>query len=254
MLDVDKSFVVSVGDRFAASVWLGVEMEQGGADLLKGTRSPSIEGMPVGGNIARLRGIASVDVEDRQGDSVAQDGLDFAPFLAHGYLNDDHGDVLRGEGVGAIIGHPLGVEAIKHKGRPATRLEGVLYLSLPRARKYWDLHQAMREQQGLDPSQRRALGLSLQGKALERKGKRVTRSAIHHCAVTPWPVNQEAYVEELIKSMGRAELESAPPVRARISAEKLGQMIARHFGTDPRESLEVARDMCRIANRGKRGA
>lgn len=253
MLDVGSGCIVSVGDRFAASVWLGVEMEQGGADLLKGGRSPSIEGKPVGGDIARLRGIASVDIEDRQGDSVAQDGLDFSPFLAHGYLNDDHGDVLRGEGVGAIIGHPLGVEAIKHKGKPATRLEGVLYLGLPRALKYWNLHQAMRGQGGLDPSQRRSLGLSLQGKVLERKGKRVTRSAVQHCAVTPWPVNQEAYVEELVKSLGRGGLEAAPVVRARISAERLGEMIGRCYGTDPRESLEIARAMCRVSNKGGRG-
>jgi hypothetical protein len=254
MLDVGSGgVIVSIGDRFAASVWLGVEMEQGGADLLKGGRAPSIEGKPVGGDIARLRGIASVDIEDRQGDSVAQDGLDFSPFLAHGYLNDDHGDVLRGEGVGAIIGHPLGVEMIKHKGKPATRLEGVLYLGLPRARKYWDLHQAMQGQGGLDPSQRRSLGLSLQGKVLEKKGRRVTRSAVQHCAVTPWPVNQEAYVEELVKSMGRAELEGAPAVRARISAAKLGQMIARHFDTSERESLEIAREMCRVSSKGGRG-
>jgi hypothetical protein len=97
------------------------------------------------------------------------------------------------------------------------------------------------------------LGLSLQGKVLEKKGRRVTRSAVQHCAVTPWPVNQEAYVEELVKSMGRAELEGAPAVRARISAAKLGQMIARHFDTSERESLEIAREMCRVSSKGGRG-
>lgn len=243
--------IATVGDNFATSVWLGIDLDLGGEDLCK-ARKASVEGKPVGGELARLRGVASVDIQDRQGESVAQEGLDFAPFLAHGYLNDDHGDVLRNEGAAAIIGHPIGVAPFTLHGKPATRLEGVLYLGLPRARKYWDLHQAMRGQGGLDPSQRRSLGLSLQGKVLERQGKRVVRSAVHHCAVTPWPVNQDAYVEELVKSLGRAGVMEAPHVRARISAEKLGAMISRHFGTSPKESLEVARDMCRICNNGKR--
>lgn len=242
--------LVQIGEAWASGFWGGVDVSTGGGDLLKG-RAAEVQGQKMGA-LGRLRGIASVDIEDRQGESVAQDGIDFAPMLAHGYLNDDHRDVTRGEGTAAIIGHPTGVSSSTYQGRPATRLEGVLYLDLPRARSYFDLAQALAGQAALPAEQRRALGLSVQGKTLERRGKRIVRSVVQHCAVTPWPVNPHAFVEELVKSLGRAGVDAAPHLRpARwVGVGALARAIGDVYGVSQQEAEGLARDICRISRRG----
>jgi hypothetical protein len=244
--------MIIIGDAFGL-LGASVSIEQG--ELCKGERAAQIQGKPIEGGVARLRGIASVDVDDREGESIAQDGIDWRPFLEHGYFNDDHRDVRgpeggKPEGAAAIIGHPTRVERVRHGGNDASRVHGVLYTGLPRAASYFDLARAMQGQDGLAKSQRRTLGLSVQGGILERKGKRILRSVVRHCALTPWPVNPDAFVEELVKSLGAKGLEAAPLVQqsgAVVTPERLARAIAKVYGVGAQDAQEAARDMMKAA-------
>ena len=61
-------------------------------------------------NPLRIGGIVSTDDLDRQQEVILQDGLDFSPFLAHGWFNDNHG-----QKTGDVLGYPTGAMRV-HKG------------------------------------------------------------------------------------------------------------------------------------------
>lgn len=154
----------------------------------------------------RIAGVVSTEVRDRQGEILLQDGLDFSPFLANGWFNDNHSKATDG-----IVGYPTGVLRF-NKGdtlpngtiasSKCTWAEGYLIKGHPRADAIWRLGQA------LEKSPRRSLGFSVEGSVQKRIGadKRiVAKAVIQNCAVTNAPVNTDTRMEILAKSLQHIE-------------------------------------------------
>lgn len=157
------------------------------------------------GRTRRVAGIISTETRDRQSEIVIQKGLNFGPFLEHGWLNDNHSKDTDG-----AIGWPESVKLFS-KGQKLPNgdlakancswLEGYLMEGNgdTRADKIWALSKAI--QKSNSP---RALGYSLQGSVTKRMGpgrKIVAEATVTDCAVTNCPVNSETKLETLAKSL-----------------------------------------------------
>lgn len=155
----------------------------------------------------KIRGILSTEHEDRQGDIIDQDGLDFGPFLSYGWFNDNH----RGR-TSDVLGYPERVWKTTLKdGVRATMVEGYL-IPGKETDRIVELAKGLKN----DPS--RQLGFSVEGDIRERRGpgkrwvtkqdgtrilvgNRVTKAVVKHSAITHVPVNQQSRLEVLAKSM-----------------------------------------------------
>lgn len=156
----------------------------GSLDIIKGG-APTDEGEPT----AHIRGVISTDSVDLQGETIAQNGLDFSYFLRKGWLNLDHKP-----GVENVLGYPLSVET---RGRE-TWLEGVLLLDRPKAREIYDTARSLQKAGG-----GRRLGFSIEGQVIERdpkNPKRVIKARVLNCAITHNPINADTTLE-LMKSL-----------------------------------------------------
>lgn len=152
-----------------------------------------------GGGKRIVRGYASTENVDQQGEVILQNGIDFTPLLKSGFLNYDHQyKNLNGAKLPIIVGYPTKAE-IRGKG---LWVEGELFKSdgtstseqLRLADELWELGCAMQKSGG------RSLAYSVEGGVLERKGNRITKSVVRHLAVTHKPVNADATVELFTKS------------------------------------------------------
>ena len=132
-----------------------------------------------------IQGYASSPNEDRQGESMVQQGMDITDFVNHGWLNYDHDNSV-------ILGYPTENTRIDEKG---LWVEGELLKGVPMADKLWDLALALKKSNAP-----RKLGFSVEGKVLERKGNTITKAKIYNCALTPNPVNTDASWEAVVKS------------------------------------------------------
>ncbi|MNW28244.1 Caudovirus prohead protease [compost metagenome] len=132
-----------------------------------------------------IQGYASTPAEDRQGESLVQKGLDITDFVEHGYLNYDHDNSI-------ILGYPTVGTHIDERG---LWVEGELLKGLPAADQIWELALALKKSNAP-----RKLGFSVEGKVVERKGSRIVKAKIYHCAITPTPVNTEATWDAVVKS------------------------------------------------------
>ena len=141
--------------------------------------------------VGRIGGVISAETRDFQGETLFQKGLDWSYFLQYGWLNYEHA-----KGPENVLGHPESVTPTVCKGKPATKLEGVLYLHNARARDIYRNAQAM-EKAGNE----RRLGFSVEGQVQERFGKEVRRARVLNVAVTAHPVNPDARLEVLAKSL-----------------------------------------------------
>jgi len=146
-----------------------------------------------------IRGYASTEDMDQQGEIILQKGIDFTPLLKSGFLNYDHQyKTLNGAKLPIIVGYPTRAE-IRDKG---LWVEGELLKSdgtstseqLRLADELWELGQALQK------SGTRSLAYSVEGGVIERKGNRIVKSVVRHLAVTHKPVNAEATVELFAKS------------------------------------------------------
>lgn len=153
----------------------------------------------------RLKGIISTEHKDRQGEIIKQDGLDFKPFLEHGWFNDNHSGSTED-----VLGYPERVYPVTIDGPDgpikATAVEGWL-LPTERARKLLDVSKSLRETNAA-----RALGFSVEGDILERdkSDKHIIRRAvINHVAVTHVPVNPNTTLEAISKSLSKAGMTTA---------------------------------------------
>lgn len=143
------------------------------------------------GQRLRFRGIMSTEHEDLQGDTVDQGGMDYAPLLARGWLNDNHSKTT-GDELGLITkAEPVTIDKVR-----ATAVEGVLF-DTPQNRKIAANARSMRRLG-------RGYGFSVEGKILQRsgpRGKRVARSIVSQLALTRCPVNTQTKMELLHKSL-----------------------------------------------------
>jgi len=147
-----------------------------------------------------VRGYASTENVDQQGEVILQNGIDFRPLLKSGFLNYDHQyKTINGAKMPIIIGYPTRAE-IRDKG---LWVEGELLKSdgmssseqLKLADEMWEMGMALQKSGG-----NRSLAYSVEGGVVERKGNRITKSVVRHCAITHKPVNAEATVELFAKS------------------------------------------------------
>jgi hypothetical protein len=172
------------------SAWVPFEA----LDITKGeSRGPN--GGDAEALLGRVRGWASSEHRDQQGDVLVQDGIDWGYFLSKGWFTYEHD-----RGPDNIIGHPERIEKGEINGVPATRVEGVLYLSDPRAKRMFDTSLAMQKS-----NSGRRLGLSIQGHALAREGKRVIKSRVLNTGVCAHPVNADMRLEALARSLEAAD-------------------------------------------------
>jgi hypothetical protein len=147
-----------------------------------------------------IRGYASTESMDQDGEVILQNGIDFSPLLKSGFLNYDHQyKTLNGAKMPIIIGYPTKAE-IRDKG---LWVEGELLKSdgtttseqIRLADEMWELGMALQK------SGTRSLAYSVEGGVLQRHGKKIVKSVVRHLAVTHKPVNPEATVELFRKSM-----------------------------------------------------
>lgn len=148
-----------------------------------------------------IRGYASTEHVDQDGEVILQSGIDFSPLLKSGFLNYDHQyKQLNGAKMPIIVGYPTRAE-IRGKG---LWVEGELLKSdgnstseqLRLADELWELGMSLQKS-----GAPRSLAYSVEGGVVERKGNRIVKSVVRHLAVTHKPVNTEATVELFMKSL-----------------------------------------------------
>lgn len=174
--------VVRVGDG-AFSVWTEVHQ-----DIRKSTQDEEEKGR------GPIEGIISTQRRDQQDEVVMQDGVDWSYFLSKGFFNWEHE-----KGPENVLGEATAVEACTHKGAPATRVRGFLYLKKPKAREIYETITAMAHAEST-----RKIGFSVEGGVVQRQGKTVLKSRVMNVAITAHPVNADTIAEiaRMAKAMG----------------------------------------------------
>lgn len=143
---------------------------------------------------AKIGGIISTEVVDQQGDVILQDGMDFSYFLQRGWFNYEHK-----QGAANIVGCPSSVKPVMVDGKKATRVEGYLMTDKPLARDLLNTAKAISK-----AKLPRELGFSVEGQVLSRdkdNPKIITRAKILNVAITSAPVNPDARLELLARSL-----------------------------------------------------
>lgn len=152
-----------------------------------------------------VRGLASCEDLDAQGEVVVQKGMDLDYLRTRGWLNWDHK-----EGPENLLGEPLHVEIVSAESHPvlskagvrglACYVEGKLYKGLARADATW-YHLN-------NPERTRPIAWSIQGRALERDGHKITKSEIRHLAITHQPIQTRSFAE-IAKSLAAGALSTS---------------------------------------------
>jgi len=143
---------------------------------------------------APIAGIVSTDGVDLQGDKIIQEGCDWDYFLKRGWLNYEHK-----QGPEFIVGYPTKVKSTVHDGKNATMIEGYLLLDRPRAKEVYESAKAIQK-----ASDGRSIGFSVEGQVLQRDPKdpkRILKARILNVSVTAHPVNPDARLEVLARSL-----------------------------------------------------
>jgi len=182
------------------------------------------------GKQRRIGGVTTTRSEDRHGEEIEQSGLDWSDFLAAGWYNDNHTKETDG-----ILGYPEKVQRFRKgdllpNGKQAKNdchwTEGYL-LNTPRADRIWQLGKAL---QGTG----RSLGFSVEGVIKQRTGpktvlkkspdgrpqyvgKRIAKALVRNVAVTNCPVNVEAGLELLQRSITAVEHAEPDELEARVA-------------------------------------
>jgi len=138
----------------------------------------------------RIRGIASDDSKDRQGEYLDPRTMDLSDFDTINWNHKGKDDPS------AIIGEP---DKSKVRITPDNKLyvEGILYNNVPMAKSTYNLMNALQK----SPSGKK-LGMSVEGMVLERdpnNPNRITKSKITGVAICPVPVNGATWTELIQK-------------------------------------------------------
>ena len=142
-----------------------------------------------------VRGVASTEELDEDDEEVLQRGLDVSYFGSAGWFNYDHD-------AHDIIGVPVAAR-VTYKG---FHCEGFLLRGIPNAERTWAISQALAKS-GTD----RRLGMSIEGKVLERDPEnptRIVRARVYNVALTPHPINVGARFDTFAKSMRRGDADA----------------------------------------------
>jgi hypothetical protein len=146
-----------------------------------------------GEKVMKIKGIASTDDKDSEGEILDPMGFDLSRFLTGGFLNWNHQSKTMG--AGAIIGEPT-LAKVTSKGE--LYVEGLLYSGHPLAESVWNLAETLEKN-----NSKRKLGFSIEGRATERdimNPKKITKALLTGLAVTHVPVNTNTYLD-LVKGI-----------------------------------------------------
>lgn len=160
-----------------------------------------------------IRGYASTDAQDRQGESLVQKGLDFSDFVNHGFFNYDHNNSI-------ILGYPTDACKVDDNG---FWVEGELLKGIPEAERMWHLSLALKKSNAP-----RKVGFSVEGKVIERDGDKVTKAKIYNVAITTNPVNTTCTWDAVVKSFAGVKEE---PIRF----DNVSKALEAGYETDPRQ-------------------
>ncbi len=159
------------------------------------------------GKRRRIFGVVSTESakDDRQTETVIQEGLDFGPFFKFGWFNDNHSKETDG-----IVGIPDAEPRFFRKGQKlpngetATEnchwAEGYLLEKDERAAKIWNKAKAL-EGTG------RTLGFSIEGTVKRRTGpdnKTIARAVVNNVAITAVPVNVGTELQTQLVSLAKS--------------------------------------------------
>jgi len=156
------------------------------------------------GKQRRIGGIASLETEDRQGEKILAAGLNFKDFLANGWFNDNHSKKTTD-----VLGYPEKAKLFKKgdvlpNGQAAKAngywVEGYL-LDTKKADETWELAESLAKTN-------RRLGFSVEGKIQRRSGvdnKVIAQALVRNVAITNCPVNADARMDILAKSLQVAQ-------------------------------------------------
>lgn len=154
----------------------------------------------IGGGKRIIRGYASTEAIDRDGEIILQNGIDFTPLLKSGFLNYDHQfKSMNGARLPIIVGYPTKAE-VKNKGLwvecEMLKSDGNSSSEQLRlADELWEMGQAFQRSGGT-----RSLAYSVEGGVVQRRGSRIVKSVVRDLAITHKPVNPNATVELFAKS------------------------------------------------------
>lgn len=195
------------------------------------------------GHHMRIGGICTTDGLDKQGERIIQHGLDFSPFLAEGWYNDNHGQRTID-----VVGYPTDAKYVTKgeklpNGKTADSngwyTEGYL-LNTDEGRRLWSLAQALQD----GP---RRLGFSIEGKVLRRSGanpKDITRAIVKNVAITHCPVAPGTELMPLIKALtagaavNSGDLHQGPGDGGALRVESLEGAPSNQEGDDEEEDEE----------------
>lgn len=185
-----------------------------------------------------VRGLASCETVDVQGEVILQKGMDCSPALKSGWVNWDHMP-----GPENLIGIPLKIEIADIQQHPVMSKSGLkgigcyaearLLKGHARAEAVWSLLKSV-------GGSGRGLAWSVQGSVLERSGSSnnyLARTVIRHLAITHQPVQTDSFAE-LAKSLTTAlaaplRLENLDAGMTNVSSVKdllYGRCKDTHFG------------------------
>lgn len=140
-----------------------------------------------------VKGLASEEVEDLQGEILIQKGMDFSNIDAkRGLINWDH-DNSPESTIGLLTGY--------HRDGKRTYIEGELFQKHDKAKAVYSIMESLQE------SGSKAMGISVEGSVLERDPTNrniIKKCRIKNVALTLNPVFQDSYAE-LVKSFNAAE-------------------------------------------------
>lgn len=143
----------------------------------------------------KVKGLASTEHKDQQGEIIIQKGMDLTPIdKKQGYFNFDHQPGIENI-VGAIDGYS--------KTPAGLYVEGRLFKNHTKAKA---LHEIM---SSLGESDRGRVGLSVEGRIIERdpyNPKIIKKCEIKNVAITLNPVNSDTYAD-LMKSLTHSEMD-----------------------------------------------
>ena len=139
-----------------------------------------------GKQLMRVKGIASTNDKDSEGETLEPVGYELDRFIKYGFINYNH---LSKSDAAKIIGEPENAH-VTNDGK--LFIEGKLY-NTELAKSVYTLADTLKKS-----NSKRRLGWSIEGRALERdpgNPKRITKAMITGVAITPSPVNANTYVD-----------------------------------------------------------
>ena len=137
----------------------------------------------------KIKGLASTEDVDMQGEVVKQHGLDVTPIKkGHGWINYNHSNEPE-DIIGKLDDAEITTDGLM--------VEGYLFKKHNRAKAVYQIMKS------LDDKDRRAVKLSIEGKIQKRSGKEskvIAAAKVDKVAITLDPINVNTYVE-LMKAM-----------------------------------------------------